>query len=148
MTDSARGLFCALRALFAHPCLCFQPVTDSFAKYRGWGINSNSAKTGHAFAFPPRSIRTHFCPPLCFHAIANPSFCKSRLFTSMQIAGGVPLNTLHSMSYIAVQCSETPFRERFGGINGTPVNWKLLFMGAPRGQFHLWVRLRLRAARR
>src|SRR6267154_5995949 len=35
MTDSGCGLFCALRALFAHACLCFQRVTDSLAKARG-----------------------------------------------------------------------------------------------------------------
>src|SRR5712671_5742296 len=37
MTDSECGLFCALRAPFAHTCLCFQRVTDSFAKAPGVG---------------------------------------------------------------------------------------------------------------
>src|SRR5882757_7229394 len=37
MTDSERGLFCALGALFAHECLCFQRVTRSFAKAPGVG---------------------------------------------------------------------------------------------------------------
>src|SRR5258705_13971162 len=37
MTDSASGLFCALRAPFAHAYLCCQRVTDSFAKAPGVG---------------------------------------------------------------------------------------------------------------
>ena len=37
MFSAACGLFCALGARFAHACLCFQPVTDSFAKYPGGG---------------------------------------------------------------------------------------------------------------
>jgi len=38
MFSAACGLFCALGALFAHACFCFQPLTDSFAKAPGvWG---------------------------------------------------------------------------------------------------------------
>src|SRR5712675_169472 len=40
MFSVACGLFCALGALFAHACLCFQPLTDSFAKYPGVGVVS------------------------------------------------------------------------------------------------------------
>src|SRR6266436_9586762 len=40
MFSAACGLFCALGALFAHACLCFQPLTDSFAKHRGVGVVS------------------------------------------------------------------------------------------------------------
>ena len=40
MFSAACGLYCALGALFAHACLCFQPLTDSFAKCPGVGVVS------------------------------------------------------------------------------------------------------------
>jgi len=46
MFSAACGLFCAFRALFAHSCLCFQSLTDSFAKYRGWGRSARTRAQG------------------------------------------------------------------------------------------------------
>jgi hypothetical protein len=42
----ACGLFCALGALFAHACLCFLLLTDSFAKYPGVGGQRGRGRNG------------------------------------------------------------------------------------------------------
>src|ERR1700688_4045326 len=91
--------------------------SELFLSQRGWygtplAFYQSRLTAASLLAQRPKSIRAVLAPGGCWKdAHAN---THSR-----------PNSPRHSMLYFAIQCTETPFRERFGAIPPTPVNYSL-----------------------
>jgi hypothetical protein len=131
-SSSSYALFCAT---VSNHLFCFQSLPNSFCCHGGWypsrqvfvaselaALRSPLFSRCYKLFLLFRTTRLARFPSICLPLPSTQTNERSRRCFPADKTQILTWRCPHSMLYIAIQCAETPFGERFGAIPPTPVD--------------------------